>query len=1132
MTRNIALVALVVTVHGTMPSAQAALIDNFSTTQFVTTNPATVGSEIVSNGVATGANSIGGNRSITVRRARNTGAMIADVNGMAPGIARFSNQTTDGADFAVLYDGGTDSTITGNGLGGVNLTTGGVDRFRVWVRATSAITVAIDVHTSGNSFSRATFMTPDSGLMVPFTIVEIPFASFAIAPTAVNPANFASVGAIRMFVPNPPGPFANPNEIQFDLIETSAPTGACCVASSPDVGCACRIVTEADCGFAGGTYYGDGRVCSGNVNDPPVIGMTDPILGCYDAIEDAVEDAEAAVRRAGVTDTCPRDLTITPSSDVNDCVADIEIEVEDNCGQSDSALFQTVIDPDAPRARCGGPEERVAVDEDCEATFTFRGRVADTCCVDVDSIMVTAMIQSGMALLEVESCTTSIPDGEDTEAPMVVDVSCTIEVERISECPVEVLLTLTASDCCGHPLAMACTDTVFVVDRIDPVITHCPEPITVERGDKICSTEVQDWLDSFMATDNCGGPFYEAEPDVAIPDYNFTGVSHTINVPESFTINDLNVDLEISHTRVGDLVVMISHGATTVTIIDRPGTPGPGCSADNYEELFLDDEGTLPIETQCANNLMSPPNYIPNNPLSAFDGMDAQGDWTITVKDVVNYQSGRLTEWSLHFNSGPVLTNDAPECGFPAGTTTEVTFTATDVCGNTAECVSRITVEPEHRVTFDQKGSLLIFSKVEIKWDAAGKLIQDTFLDLTNDYPEGVFVQAYFINGDVELEEERNEAGQIVQGFEPGWNAADCRFELTANQPHYWSAAHGSDKCQAFTVLDSQGRSDPEDSGASRVLRGYVIMWAVEFSPEKNLWEEIRWNHLKGDAVIVNYARGMAWEYNAWSTQARCGAHGQPLLDCIEFDENGVCCDAEVIPGNMDLDGFQYDVAFDTLLLDFYGTGSTALSGGNATVSVDTDLTVHAVSADLRQDGCGPVLTKIEAEIWNEFETKFSGTRRCICCWDQTMLSDWVRSEAIPNHFKRSALRTDKGKARLDGVYSVECDYKELCGERAFDKMWSCGRDEMSEPYSSFSQDAAILGLATKFITFTGGVGTEHATAGMNLVGAGREASTIQADVMYGAEELQGGPARPISGRGTTSEPRNLQGGKRNTTGR
>lgn len=418
--------------------------------------------------------------------------------------------------------------------------------------------------------------------------------------------------------------------------------------------------------------------------------------------------------------------------------------------------------------------------------------------------------------------------------------------------------------------------------------------------------------------------------------------------------------------------------------------------------------------------------------------------------------------------------------------------------------------EPFSRISIDQKGSLLIFSKIEIKWGEDGALIQDTFLDITNDYPNSVTIQGFFINGDVELEQLCDDfpctPGNEIQHFEPGWNTADCRFTLTANQPHYWSAATGSDKCQPFVVLDEDGpgRPDPETGGDTRVLRGYAVFYAVRFNPalgEDGGWEEIRWNHLKGDAVLVNYANGTAWEYNAWAAQAHCSTHGAPLLDCTLRDLNGTCCTAEVIPGRLDLDGFQYDIAFDDLLLDFYGSGSDVLSGGGVTATVDTDLTVHAVSADLRQDGCGPVLTKVEAEICNEFESCFSGTRRCVCCWDQTMLSNWVRSEAIPNHFMRSALRTDKGKARLDGVHSNECDFEELCGPTAFQKMWNCRRDSMI--FGDFSEDAAILGLATKFIAFSG-PSSERATAGMNLVGTGEERATILVDTDDGTPELSG----------------------------
>ena len=48
-----------------------------------------------------------------------------------------------------------------------------------------------------------------------------------------------------------------------------------------------------------------------------------------------------------------------------------------------------------------------------------------------------------------------------------------------------------------------CVTTADVNDYYsDPEIT-CPDDITLERGDKLCSSDVQDWLDSATATDNC-----------------------------------------------------------------------------------------------------------------------------------------------------------------------------------------------------------------------------------------------------------------------------------------------------------------------------------------------------------------------------------------------------------------------------------------------------------------------------------------------------------------------------------------------------------------------------------------------------------------------------------------------------
>ena len=389
----------------------------------------------------------------------------------------------------------------------------------------------------------------------------------------------------------------------------------------------------------------------------------------------------------------------------------------------------------------------------------------------------------------------------------------------------------------------------------------------------------------------------------------------------------------------------------------------------------------------------------------------------------------------------------------------------------------------QDRVNCSEKGSLLIWSKVELRWNAAGNPIQDTFISLTNDYIEDVQVQLYFINGDGPLP---------VSGPErphPGWNSVDFGIELTMNEPTYWSAMTGGPiGAQPFTILDPAngglpGRPDPAGTG-DRVLRGYILGWAVN-----DLGEEIRWNHLSGNAVIVNYMFGSAWEYNAWSFRA---------LDQGGAIANG---DATGTPGMIFLNGTEYDSAYSQLLFDFFAVNSTALSGGGRVVAVDTDLTLFPVSVDLRQETEGPVTTKAHFDIWDMNEFKKSGTYHCVTCWDQTLLSDY----GIPNNFLIQNLWTDKGKARIIGQASQLCDYDYDLADGPLG----------TDPRDIISVADPLLGVAAKQLVFDSG--SDYGYAGMNLFGMGTASALIQADLVSGGNPppetpaIQRTPVRPIN---------------------
>ncbi len=144
-------------------------------------------------------------------------------------------------------------------------------------------------------------------------------------------------------------------------------------------------------------------------------------------------------------------------------------------------------------------------------------------------------------------------------------------------------------------------------------------------------------------------------PAAAIPDNNPAGIMSVINVASQGTVQDLDVKLNITHTWVGDFCISLEHNGIVVNMIQRPGAAGAchagspfGCSQNNYVDIILDDEGAGgTIEAKCSLNATSPPNYTPNEPLSAFDGQDIQGSWTLTVIDNGGGDIGTLNSWCI-----------------------------------------------------------------------------------------------------------------------------------------------------------------------------------------------------------------------------------------------------------------------------------------------------------------------------------------------------------------------------------------------------------------------------------------------------------------------------------------------------
>jgi len=140
-------------------------------------------------------------------------------------------------------------------------------------------------------------------------------------------------------------------------------------------------------------------------------------------------------------------------------------------------------------------------------------------------------------------------------------------------------------------------------------------------------------------------------PNAAIPDNDPLGISDTLAVTGTGELSDLNVLLRVTHTWVGDLVFSLEHvdTGTSVVLIDRPlfTDTGFGCGSADIDAT-LDDDSGLPVENECASSGPAlAGNLQPQFPLSAFNGEELSGNWTLRSSDNASADVGTVDEWCL-----------------------------------------------------------------------------------------------------------------------------------------------------------------------------------------------------------------------------------------------------------------------------------------------------------------------------------------------------------------------------------------------------------------------------------------------------------------------------------------------------
>ena len=378
-----------------------------------------------------------------------------------------------------------------------------------------------------------------------------------------------------------------------------------------------------------------------------------PILSCPENetyLSSSTPDFESAI----AIDNCSANVSLTYSDETENMGCESTITrtwiATDECGNSSSCeQIITILDDSLPVITC-------------PADTTY------SCLDDVLPSMATA--EDGCGAVEVEVLDAEI---DPTNAP----------------CSYIIIRRWRASNGFGE---VECEQTITVNDNEAPVIV-CPEPLLIGPDDAVVFEEV-------IATDNCGGTVIITFEDSETP--IDCGVEYT----RTWTAEDgCNNSSQCSQTITQD-------NGFALPVITCPADTTYSCLDDVLPSMATAEDGCGVIEVEVLDAEIDPTNapcsyIIIRRWRASNDFGEVECEQTITVDDTVapvlmcpadvTYECG-----SMSSNGMAVAVDNCSEAIIPiytdeietenCVTTITRTWSATDDCGNSAECTQIITI--------------------------------------------------------------------------------------------------------------------------------------------------------------------------------------------------------------------------------------------------------------------------------------------------------------------------------------------------------------------------------------------------------------------------------------------------------
>jgi len=322
-------------------------------------------------------------------------------------------------------------------------------------------------------------------------------------------------------------------------------------------------------------------------------------------------------------------------------------------------------------------------------------------------------------------------------------------------------------------------------------------------------------------------------------------------------------------------------------------------------------------------------------------------------------------------------------------------------------------------VASDQAAAVLVFPKIVV--DTSGVLPVpggpriDTLVRVSNTSTRPISMHCFWVNANGHCSNAQDvicdpnaaaasspcgPTGSCVQG----WQETDFAVTITARQPVAWLASRGAVLCDPSDTSgalclplgpDHPGPGGQDNSG-SRIqgvsedpFIGELKCVAVDSNGVP-----VDRNDLKGEAEITRLtgATPDVEGYNAIGIPAVVGAN------------NG---DTTLVLGGSTA---EYSSCPNILILDHFFDGANDPISGD---TVTTDLTLVPCTEDFLTQA--PITTPVQFLVFNEFEQRFSTSRR-ITCFDEIPISNIETRSADRSIFSAAVSGTLTGQTRIRGV--------------------------------------------------------------------------------------------------------------------